>query len=413
MVSERKSSSRRVLMLCNDRQIDRRILLQADSLEELGWQVMILAMPLDEGRVDFDPRVRRIGAASGSSVRREHIVLSCYRLLRRRLAMNGALMRRLKSLAWQFLVDHERFYLNLFLADGRRFESDVVVAHDLPMLVVGRTLAREFGARLVYDSHELYCEQEFSRGQQISWARVERRHIHACDRVITVNPSIARELKARYGLGDVQVIYNAERVGPLAARSWYLHERFSIARQHPILLFQGGLSAGRNLVELIEAMALIEDCPVHLVVLGDGQLAEILEALVARRRLSARVHFHPAVAQADLLAITASADAGVIPYQAICLNNFYCTPNKLFEFIAAGLPILASDLPELRRLVVGHDVGQVFDLSSPEKIARAITDFFSDSERIDTWRDNLRVVREQLSWQCEGERLKEIYEALA
>ena len=63
--------------------------------------------------------------------------------------------------------------------------------------------------------------------------------------------------------------------------------------------------------------------------------------------------------------------------------------------------------------MVGHDVGQVFDLSRPEKIARAIADFFSDSERIDTWRDNLRVVREQLSWQCEGERLKEIYEALA
>lgn len=412
MASDRQAPAQRVLMLCNDRQIDRRILLQADSLEEAGWQVTIVAMPLDQSVAGEDSRVRRIGAATEVVAQRENHVLTAYRMVRRYVPMNGPMMRLLKSFAWRFLVDQERFYLNLFLADGRKHPADVVVAHDLPMLAVGRTLAAEFGARLVYDSHELYSEQEFSRGQQRSWAAIEQRHIQACDRVITVNPSIARELETRYGLKEVQVIHNAERVGPLAPRSWYLHTRFGIPREHQVLLYQGGFSAGRNLPELVQGLALVQSPRVHLVMLGEGQLGQSMQRLIDHKGLHKRVHLHPAVPQAELLAITAAADAGVIPYQAICLNNYYCTPNKLFEFIAAGLPILASDLPELRRLVTGNGIGRVADLGTAAQLACAIDGFFSDNERLQVWRSRLTLVREELSWQREGERFKGIYEEL-
>lgn len=410
MASDFRPPSRRILMLCTDRRIDRRISLQADSLEEDGWQVTILAMPLDQPAPETDPRVVRLGAA-GMQARREGRVLAIYRVVRRHLPMNGRLMRLLKSFAWRFLVDQERFYLNLFLADGRRHPAEIVVAHDLPMLAVGRALAEELGARLVYDSHELYSEQEFSPGQRAAWAKIERRHIHACDRVITVNPSIAKELQTRYGLAKVEVILNAERVGQLPPRSTYLHKHFGIPAAHRILLFQGGLSATRNLVELVEAMARLSDRSIHLVLLGDGQLWHSLQRLVAQRGLQEQVHLHPAVAQAELLAVTAAADAGVIPYQGICLNNYYCTPNKLFEFVAAGLPILASDLPELRRLVEDQQIGRVADLGTPATIATAIADFFADEQRLQRWRDNLLEVRRELSWEREGERLKRIYGA--
>lgn len=399
----------RVLMLCNDRKIDRRILLQADSLEEDGWQVVILAMPLDAPIASEDPRVVRVGAQAESVARKENHLLQVYKVVRRYLPMNGKLMRSIKSFAWRFLVDHERFYLNLFLADGRQHVASIVVAHDLPMLAVGRTLANEFSARLIYDSHELYSEQEFSGGQQASWEKVERRHIHACDRVITVNPSIARELKNRYGLAEVAVVYNAERISPIGPRSWYLHEYFGIPREHRILLFQGGFSAGRNLLELVEAMVLLRDSNIHLVLLGDGQLSNALGRLIKCKKLQSRVHIHPAVPQALLLGLTAAADAGVIPYQAICLNNYYCTPNKLFEFIAAGLPILASDLPELRRLVKDNQIGEVGDLSTPMAIAQMVEAFFADELRLSHWRERLVVVRQELSWQKEGEYLKQLY----
>jgi len=399
-------------MLCNDRQIDRRILLQADSLEEDGWHVTILAMPSDCHIDTDDRRVLRIGAHIESHARQENRVLETYSIMRRYLPMNGFLMRVMKSLAWRYIVDHERFYLNLFLADGRQHKADVIVAHDLPMLAVARALAEESDAHLVYDSHELYCEQEFSRGQRASWAQVEGRHIHACKRVITVNPSIARELEIRYGLGDVAVIHNAERITVQGERSWYLHDHFGIPREHRVLLFQGGFSAGRNLLELVEAMALLPNNGIHLVLLGDGQLTGALQRLAKRKGMASRVHLHPAVAQSRLLEVTAAADAGIIPYQAICLNNYYCTPNKLFEFIAAGLPILASDLPELRRLVEGNQIGCVGNLGTPKAIAEMIEAFFYDEQRLQRWREQLAQVRLELSWQQEGERLKQIYRAL-
>jgi glycosyltransferase involved in cell wall biosynthesis len=125
-----------------------------------------------------------------------------------------------------------------------------------------------------------------------------------------------------------------------------------------------------------------------------------------------RVHFHPAVAQDQLLALSAAADGGVVPYQANCLNNFYCTPNKLFEFIAAGTPIVASDLPEIRNIVVGRGLGMVGDTSTPESFALLIDQFFADEERITTWRSNLAKARKVLSWEREGAKVVAIYEAL-
>lgn len=402
-------SKRSVLMLCNDRQIDRRILLQADSLEGDGWIVRILAMPLDTP-VEDDPRVQRIGNGKQPVAAREGLVLSAYRLLRHRFSMNGAFMRLAKSLVWRFLVDHERFYLRLFMSEARSLVSDVVVAHDLPMLAVGRALAAEFKARLVYDSHELYSEQEFSRSQAQSWRRVEARHIGACDLVVTVNQSIAKELQQRYGLAEVAVIHNAERTFPLGERSWYLHEHFAIPRDHYVLLFQGGLSARRQLPEMVRAMRHLNRDDIHLVILGDGQLSLVLKRLIRRFRLGTRVHLHRAVPQRELLALSASADAGVIPYQAICLNNLYCTPNKLFEFISAGLPILASDLPELRRLVAGNAIGRVTDLSTDKKIAVAFDHFFANPELLKQWRLQLLSVRDRLSWQVEEQNLLALYE---
>ncbi|WP_369987519.1 glycosyltransferase family 4 protein [Pseudomonas xanthosomatis] len=411
MASDLAPSKGRVLMLSNDRQIDRRILLQADSLQAAGWQVTILAMPLDHPDASADPRVVRIGTRVGGLGGKASRVLEGYRLLRRWLPMNGYAMRQLKALAWRFLVEPERFYLRLFLADGRRYPAQVVVAHDLPMLAVGRALACEFSAALVYDSHELYSEQEFSRREQRRWARIEGKHVQACDRVITVNPSIAGELRGRYGLAQVEVIYNAERLPEHMPASNYLHERFAIPGGHRVLLFQGGLSAGRNLPALIRAMARVRP-DIHLVLLGEGQLGNALQRLVKRLGVQRQVHFHPAVAQQALLPITASADAGIIPYQGICLNNRLCTPNKLFEFIATGLPILASDLPELNRLVAGNGIGLVARLATPEQMARAIDELLFDPERLQAWRERLLEVRKALCWQREGQRLVQIYEGL-
>ena len=230
--------------------------------------------------------------------------------------------------------------------------------------------------------------------------------------VITVNQSIATELERRYGVSEVKVIYNAERSFNIPARSRRFHEAFGLSADKKVLLLQGGLSAGRNLEVLVDAMRHVQNPSVVLVVLGDGLLLRSLQNKALAVELRERVYFHPAVPQKDLLTFTVAADAGVIPYQATCLNNHYCTPNKLFEFIAAGLPILASDLPEIRKMVEGQQIGSVGDTSTPEKLASLIDDFFGDEQRLASWRANLATVREQICWEEEEKELVKIYEAL-
>lgn len=398
-------------MLTADREIDRRILLQADSLEAAGWEVTVLAMPLDREDLQDDARVVRIDAGGGAAAR-ENLVLGMYRWIRRFIPMNGLAMRALKRLAWRYLVDQEAFFVRLFATAASRFSPDVFVAHDLPMLAIARHHANRCGAKVVYDSHELYSEQEFSAREKARWAQIEARHIGACDAVITVNASIAAELEKRYGVRDVGVIYNADRAAAPVARTKMFHELYSLPGSTRVLLFQGGLSAGRNLETLVAAMRYVRDPSIVLVVLGAGALSKPLAALIGKHGLDGRVFIHAAVPQGQLLQMTAAADGGVIPYQATCLNNYLCTPNKLFEFIAAGLPILASDLPEIRKMVSGRDLGLVGDMRTPESTARLIDEFFRDDARLAAWARNSSDARKQVCWEVEGRKLVAIYGAL-
>ncbi len=396
-------------MVTHDRQIDRRILLEADSLEAAGWNVRIVAMPLDVPALHEDRRVIRIGAGTDPAPRRETLVLELYRSMRRLIPMNSTLMRALKAFAWRHVVDQESFYRNLFQTELSRHVADVYLAHDLPMLPVAAAASRAHGAKLVFDSHELFAEQEFSDREKRRWRDIESRYIGSCDAVMTVNPSIAQELQQRYGLANVHVVYNAERRAKPAISTRLFHEKLSLPPEARVLLFQGGLSAGRNLETLVESMVLVRDSTIHLVVLGDGQMQARLARLANG---NPRVHFIPAVPQAELMAWTGSASAGVIPYQATCLNNYYCTPNKLFEFIAAGLPILASNLPEIRRIVEENGVGRVADMESGPAFASAIDEFFRSDEQLQAWRDAARGASQVIAWEVEGQKIVDIFEAL-
>lgn len=409
-MSEVKPCGRSVVMLTTDRQIDRRILLGADALEASGWHVTIIALAQDASYED-DHRVIRTESQPAELVR-EKSVLAIYRWMRARLPMNGPVMRFFKQLAWRYLVDQETFYSRLFLDTATRFSPAVFVAHDLPMLPLAAKMAALRNAKLVYDSHELYAEQEFSAWEKKRWSSIEAKYVHACDAIITVNDSIARELEHRYGIDEVNVILNAERPMGLPADPGLFHGIFNLSQEKQVLLYQGGLSAGRNLETLVRAMSHVQTSSVVLVIMGDGMVLDRLRSLSHQGGCTNRVYFHPAVSQQELLRYTSAADVGIIPYQAICLNNYYCTPNKMFEFIAAGIPILGSDLPEIRKLVEGQQIGLVGDMQTPESIASLIDRVFRNGNLISNFKAKLLDVRQRVCWETEEKKLVEIFEAL-
>jgi glycosyltransferase involved in cell wall biosynthesis len=152
---------------------------------------------------------------------------------------------------------------------------------------------------------------------------------------------------------------------------------------------------------------------VHLVFMGYGEAQSELEEIAISRNLTGRVHFKSAVSQAELLFWTASADAGVIPYQNIDMNNRYCSPNKLFEFILAGVPIIANDLPFLRSVIEGEGFGLVRRLDDEAAYAEAINEMFDTSAGGPSrFRPRILAERGRYSWQAEKSKILELYNGL-
>jgi glycosyltransferase involved in cell wall biosynthesis len=303
-------------------------------------------------------------------------------------------------------------FLAGFLGAVVRTRPEVVHAHDAAMLLPGLVGARLTGARLVYDSHELATGVPYREG---GWARfvaaIERLAVPRAAVVITVSDGIADRLQERYRLARRPVVVrNACALAP-SAPAGELRRRFGIGAA-PLVLHQGAPAPARGCEVLVRAMRDVDGA--HLVFLGDeGEpgYREQVEDLVAREGVRDRVHFAPSLRLEGLLGATAEADVGVSLLQDTCENHRLALPNKVFEYLAAGVPVVVSDLPELRRLVDAHGVGWTADPADPAVVAAALRAALA--ERGDAHRA-AAVARAAaaLSWDVERRRLIEAYASL-
>lgn len=325
--------------------------------------------------------------------------------------LRGLLDGTCMKLHWRWRLQ-ELYHQAQPILHGERF--DVIHTHDLNTLPVGARIAAEQRARLVYDSHELYPEASgHSPLESRFWADLERQLIHRADAVITVSDSIAEELKSRYRLARPPIVLlNAPpRPALPPAGSNRIRQAAGIADDEPVVLYQGGFAPNRGLENLIEAAGRFQRGT--LVFMGWGKIEADLRRLAADRGLDGRVRFIPAVPQDVLLEWTSSADLGLIPYRAVGLNNYYSCPNKLFEYISAGIAIAGSGFPELTRFITGYGVGLTFDPEDPADIARAVNEILASPSQLATMRANARSAGADLNWQAQEPKLMAIYDGLA
>lgn len=290
----------------------------------------------------------------------------------------------------------------------------VAHAHDLNTLPVAALLARRTCARLLYDSHELYPEvSTLSDLERRVWSAIEPILIRRADRVITVCDSIARELARRYRVAVPEVVLNCPPELPVVDPSRSpLRAAAGLdgSGGAALVLYQGGFAPNRGLPELVRAMRQVEGAV--LVLMGWGRLQEELAALISVLDLHDRVVILPPVERTVLHLWTAGADIGTIPYQPVGLNNTFATPNKLFEYIAAGVPIAATRLPEITRIVDGRGLGVTFDTVTPEAIAAALKRLLADRAESAQMRENELSVRGEYIWERQAEILLRIYAEL-
>lgn len=143
--------------------------------------------------------------------------------------------------------------------------------------------------------------------------------------------------------------------------------------------------------------------------IGGGRLTAPLTALSQELGLTERVHFIPTVSLADLPSYTASADIGVQPIENTCLNHFTTDSNKLFEYLIAGLPVVATDLPEIRRIIRAFDIGLLVRESDDQQLIDALNRLVSDPQLRRTLAANAVSAAAQLNWEQQEELLVNLY----
>ena len=289
---------------------------------------------------------------------------------------------------------------------------DVFHAHDLDVLWPAVRAAKRLDVPVVYDSHELWIDQSSLVGRpaiRSFWTLLERRLIESAHRVIAVSESIARILEDRYRLEEVTVLRNLPLYRP-PVESDRIRVELGLAADRPVVLYQGGFLTENGLSEQIEAAS--DFGPAAFVLIGDGPREAALRQQVCSSDLQDRVFFIPRVPFRELHTYTCSADLGLCLIKNAGRSFYYSMPNKLFEYLMAGLPVLASDFPEMRRVIAETDAGQVADPGDLEAIRTLVCQMLADGDRRQAYRRAALKGGQRFNWEREAGRLTRLYAEL-
>jgi glycosyltransferase involved in cell wall biosynthesis len=298
--------------------------------------------------------------------------------------------------------------------------ADVWHAHDLSGLPAALAAQRARGGAVVYDSHELYLESA-THAKQPRWARwlmamLEGRWARRATAVIAVNDAIGGVLQRRYRLERVVVVHNCPPLWqPRADAAGHIRAATGLRSTSVVALYHGRFAPHRGLEQMAAALLApgLED--VHGVYLGYGESERMLDALRMDPRFNGRIHVLPAVAPDALLDWLNDADVEVMPIQPSTLNHRLSTPNKLFEAIGAGVPVVVPDFPGMKRIVLEHGVGATCNPTDPLDVARAIREVLdrSPADRQAMRERCFAAARTQFNWEAEASKLVALYDELS
>lgn len=294
------------------------------------------------------------------------------------------------------------------------WKPDLIHAHDANTLIPALAAASRLRVPYVYDSHELWThrnvrtDRPFARPFEKLYERIGARRAAGA---VTVSPSIATWMRKRLRLAALPTLVRniPPFDGAIAAPSeGRLHELAGLDDSARVVVYCGGITTNRGIEEAILALPLLDE-NVHLVLLGYGSevYRASLHRLVADRSLVHRVHFVGVVESSAVSRALADAQVSLVLTRPTCLSYEYSLPNKLFESIHAGIPVVTTDLPDASRLVREFDVGEVVSVTaSPQELATALSTAILAS---DSRRDAVREAAHTLTWQNESAQLFTLY----
>jgi glycosyltransferase involved in cell wall biosynthesis len=409
-----------VLMIDDSPIIDRRVLVEAQSLQANGFQVALICPAKNSSesgesivqgiscfRVKVSDEASMIhqaavepNLASQSRFRRWlrerprlfHIAREIYRTrsnfvgkLRELPRLARACLAAARGQGESFFLEMDEQQRTLFNFARDSFSSVAIVhAHDLSILNVGIALKNHFGSRLVFDAHEVYGLQ-YRRADPVRYYyNLKERYLAGLsDAVITVNKDCVDLI--RQNVGDLNLRYfevsNAvdlpkDFAQKRIAKRGILRRYAGLSESDQVLIFTGGINKLRKVHLLIEAMKQV-DSRIHLFLMPLPFQVKEFRELAKLHGVDSRVHFGPFVDSEEVLYWIADADVGIMPYQPVAESIAFSSPNKMFEFIACGLPMIGSrGLKNVRYAIETHRAGVCLNLVHVDDYARAIDEMF-------------------------------------
>lgn len=297
-------------------------------------------------------------------------------------------------------------YLEFFFRVQKYLKkADLVHVNDfepLPIVWFARMSGGNF--KTLYDAHEFASERNgLNKVFRQLIRSTEKFFGEFCDEIITVSESISSEYRRIHKRERVDVILNVPLFPKFISSSCNIRETFNISDKKKIFLYQGKLLINRGIEFLIEAFDDIHPDAV-LVFIGSGTLEDKVRKAAA---LNHKIYHKSAVPYDDLLAYTSSADFGLMTAENVCLSYKYCMPNKLFEYINAGIPVITTNLKDCSELVIREKIGLVLENDNAEGVRNTIN-FALESDN-QNYANSLKVAATKYNWDKEKEKLYKIY----
>lgn len=296
---------------------------------------------------------------------------------------------------------------------------DIIHAHDLNALFPAYLLSKMKRCKIIYDSHELYTEMAGNRSRFINlyWRKTEKYLIRRTDRVIAANISRAIIMYNEYGAREIpEVIMNIPSIQSYSVKNktnnLQLFLKSSGVLYNNIVLYQGGIGKHRKIDNLVLSVRYWAEQTILILL---GPVTEVYKSdlinLIQTYHLSDKVFFHPAVNSDELLSYTKSADVGVVIYDDSTRNNYYCAPNKLFEYTFSGIPIIACNFPELRRIINNYGVGELFNPNDMRSISNAVNKIITNKSYYMSYK-KLEILTKKYNWENEKAKLYQLYKSM-
>ncbi len=377
------------MFVLNNMVRDARVTREASSLARAGHKVTVYAL------WDGDTTSRE--EKNGFAIRRMPVRL--------RWLPKNAVCWAIKYLEWILRCAWAA------VADG----CQVAHGHDMSGLVPAWLVSRLTRARLVYDAHELFSEQALLSAPRL-WRRLERWLIPRVDLCLSAEENRSRILFEEYGAPHLPVtIVNCPQY--MDVRRTYANRDGQGPRREwaRTVIYQGGLNWERCILELIQSVALFPP-ETGLLLIGPAteEFSRRMSQTVEGLGIEGRVKILAAVPFEVLPSITVNADVGVLFYRNTDRNNYYCAPNKLYEYMMAGLAVVGPDFPGVRRILQGVGAGLVCNPEDPADIGRVVNALLGDPAYLaECQQRGLAAARETYNWECEEAKLLEAYDKLA